>query len=316
MSFDLIKKGVKFIFCAVLLSSCVGELNIPYPVYEEQFVLNGILNPDSLISITLRKTQPPLSTNTVLPVVQNAIVHCYENGQLLGKLEHTDNGNYVLPMKYPKQGNTYTIQAEVGTITLSATDTVPDFIPFEIEVVPYQIKNPNGNPDLHLTWTDPMAGEHFVWLGYIGLERYQRLSDGTYSLRETFGGVLSASPFLDDFNSSSSPGDLINAYSYLARILPAFVGKQTIVFSFHTQASAFKVPGGRLDLSVNQVSRAYDRYIKTAITAANNRLVKDDGGLNNPFYEPINVYSNVKNGLGFFGAVNSRRQVIFEGNEK
>jgi hypothetical protein len=71
-----------------------------------------------------------------------------------------------------------------------------------------------------------------------------------------------------------------------------------------------------LYLYVMNVSRAYDRYMKTAITAIKNRFADDDGGLNNPFYEPINVYSNVENGLGILGSVNARRKVLVEGERK
>ncbi len=72
------------------------------------------------------------------------------------------------------------------------------------------------------------------------------------------------------------------------------------------------LPGTQLVLNVSNVSQAYDRYIKTAITAISNRLVNNNGALNNPFYEPTNVYSNVQNGLGILGAVNNRQHILVE----
>jgi hypothetical protein len=314
---NYIKISLGLLCITLALISCLGEVNIPYPTYPEQVVLNGILNPDSIISISLHKTLPPLSSDTVYPPVTNAHVRCYENGRLLGELPATKPGKYELDGIKPKPGHAYRVEAEVNGLIVSATDTVPEFLPFTMEIKPYAIRNPNGNPDIHLTWGQPSNREQFIWFSNSGVE-YARISftDTTRYFKEILVGIFSASPYLDDFNATREPGDLLKSYDYIARVVPAQVGKGSVVFSFYVQAAAFRSPGAGLYLYVMNVSRAYDRYMKTAITAIKNRFADDDGGLNNPFYEPINVYSNVENGLGILGSVNARRKVLVEGERK
>lgn len=244
-------------------------------------------------------------------------MRCYEDGRLLGELHTTEPGQYELDGIRPKPGHAYRIEAEVDGLTVSATDTVPEFLPFTMEIKPYEIKNPNGNPDIHLTWAQPSSGEQFIWFTNAGIA-YTRIwfTDTTRYFRERGAGILSASPYLDDFNASREVGDLLKSYYMFARILPAQVGQGTVISAYGNQPYTYQYPGAGLYLYVMNVSRAYDRYMKTSITAIKNRFVDDDGGLNNPFYEPINVYSNVENGLGILGSVNARKRVLVEGYMK
>jgi hypothetical protein len=312
----LLFQKVPVLLCVALaLAACLGEVDIPYPTYPEQIVLNGILNPDSALSISLYKTLPPLSADTVYPPVGNARVRCYENGRLLGELHATEPGQYALDGIRPKPGLAYRIEAEVDGLTVSATDTVPEFLPFTMEIKPYAIKNPNGNPDIHLTWEQPLNGEQFIWFTNTGIA-YTRIwfTDTTRYFRERGAGILSASPYLDEFNASPlEPGAILNSYYLLARVIPAQVGQGTVISAYGNQPYNYQHPGAGLYLYVMNVSRAYDRYMKTVILAIKNRFVGDNDRLNNPFYEPINVYSNVENGLGILGSVNARKRVLVEG---
>jgi hypothetical protein len=313
----LLFQKVPVLLCVALaLAACLGEVDIPYPTYPEQIVLNGILNPDSTLSISLHKTLPPLSADTVYPPVRNARVRCYENGRLLGELHATEPGQYELEDIRPKPGHAYRIEAEVDGLTVSATDTVPEFLPFTMEMKPYAIKNPYGNPDIHLTWEQPLNGEQFIWFRNTGLIYAGKPDGSSVQFVESGAGIMSVSPFLDDFNATREPEELLKSYDLLARVLPAQVGKGTVVWAYIRQPATFRSPGGGLYLYVMNVSRAYDRYMKTAFKAIKNRFADDDGGLNNPFYEPINVYSNVENGLGILGSVNARKRVLVEGERK
>lgn len=312
MSFDLIKKYLVLLGCAGLLVGCVGEVDMPYPTYPDRYVLNGILNPDSVISVTLRKTLPPLSDRTEYSPVENARILCYYNGQRLGVLTYQKNGRYELPETHPKAGGVYRIEAITEELTLSATDTVPINIPFELKVLPYEIRNPNGNPDIHLNFPDLDEGKKQVWLSFTNKLLERASGDTTRFLKDSYDLLQSVSPYLDDFNAERWPGDLVNRYPYMSRIKPEFLGNGAVIFSYSTYPAAYKRPGTQLALNVSSVSQAYDRYIKTAITALSNRLVNSNGKLNNPFYEPTNVYSNVQNGLGILGAVNNRQHILVQ----
>ena len=312
MRFGLSKKGL-FLLLGVV--SCVSEVELPYPVSPTEYVLNGILNPDSVISLTLHQTLPPLAADSVYPAVADARVRCYENGETLGELTYRGQGRYELPATYPKPGGIYRVEAQVGALTLSAQDTVPPMVPFTLEITDRQPQNPNSNPNLLLTIPPDGGQERFVWISLSSVRYYRAWGSPTRELRGGFQSPLSASPYLDHFNAQQEFDRNLKNYRPLARLDPAFGGQKTVVFTVFNGIRALKEVGERLDLHVMQVSRSHDRYIKSVVVAFNNRLVDEDGGFYNPFGESTNTYSNVTNGLGFFGAMQSRKVVLQEGTE-
>ncbi|WP_247237934.1 DUF4249 domain-containing protein [Telluribacter sp. SYSU D00476] len=313
MSLGLSKKSLFLLLGTVaVLSSCVSEVDIPYPVTEQEYVLNGILNPDSTIRISLHKTLPPLSADKTYPAVEEATVVCYEDGQRLGELIYKGMGHYELPQTYPTPGRAYKIEAHIGDRTLTASDTVPQPAAFTLKKVKTRGKNPNNNPDLYLTLSEGSSKESVTWLSISGIEYYSAGYQAPRVLRSRNYLPLSVSAYLDDFNASRESDYNLKSYSPLARVKPGFGRDVEVVFTVFNSISALNEPGEKLDLHVLQASRSYDRYIKSAIVAMENRLVDEDGGLNNPFYEPSNTYSNITNGLGFFGAVLDQKRAIVE----
>ncbi|MBB5284886.1 hypothetical protein HNQ92_003034 [Rhabdobacter roseus] len=305
----------KSLFLLLGVVSCVSEVELPYPVSPTEYVLNGILNPDSVISLTLHQTLPPLASDSVYPAVADARVRCYENGEVLGELTYRGQGRYELPATYPKPGGIYRVEAQVGALTLSAQDTVPPMVPFTLEITDRQPQNPNYNPNLLLTIPPDGGQERFVWISLSYIRYYSLVYGGPQLIQTSFESPLSASPYLDNFNAQQEFDRNLKNYRPLARLDPAFGGEKTIPFTFMVGITWLRQLGERLDLHVMQVSRSHDRYIKSVVVAFNNRLVDEDGGFHNPFGESTNTYSNVTNGLGFFGAMQSRKVVLQEGTE-
>ncbi len=311
--FDSIRKVLFWIGSGILFTACMEDVDLPYPPYVERYVLNGVLNPDSIISITLRKTLPPLSDDSTGYVpIANAKVLCYRNGLLLGPMVYRDNSRYEFPETQPEAGGVYRIEATVENTTLSATDTVPTSISYKLGGLPYKITSQYRNPDLDLTFLELTPGTKYVWLSFINRLSERDFGDTVDNFRNVNGIVGSISPYLDDFNATRQDGGVLQVYSFMARIKPSALGQGTLVFAPLSFTGAYRRPGTRLTLHVSNFSQAYDRYLKTAITALDNPLINYNGVLNNPFYEPINVYSNVQNGLGILGAVNDRSQVIIQ----
>jgi hypothetical protein len=297
---------------AAALASCVSEVDIPYPATEQEYVLNGILNPDSTIKINLHRTLHPLSSDKEYPAVVEATVVVYEDGQQLGELTYRGKGSYELPQTYPRPGRAYRIEARMGDYTLSASDTIPQPVALTLEIIKTHNKNPNNNPDLHLSFSEGSRKEGIIWLTLSSVEYRRAWNDTTSKLRSHYVPPLSVSPYLDDFNASRDPFLNLKIYSPIARVKPGLESEVEIIFTVNNQISTLNEPGEKLDLHVLLVSRAYDRYMKSAIVAMESRLVDEDGGLNNPFYEPSNTYSNITNGLGFFGAMVDQKRAIVE----
>lgn len=289
-------KMILLFMIASILTGCIRNIDIPYPDYKPQKVLIGTLELNKPISIRLSNTLPVTSTDTVYPPIINAKVLCYEDGILLGELLHQKNGVYVLG-KAPKSRSVYKIQVAVDSELITATDTMPYPVNFDVELTKDNIQNANLNPDFKLEILREVR--RYNWFSITYYDK-RRLTVGLFN--QPFD---SESIYLDTFNSSKSPYGK-TSYDFNIRIKPDYKGKITIegvpVNQFAKDSSLYVQ---FLDVSYN-----YDRYLKTAIVAWENRVSNNEGGLNNPFYEPITIYSNVTGGIGILGSVQTRLVVV------
>lgn len=273
------------------LIGCIRNVDIPYPDYKPQNVLIGTLELNKPISIRLGNTLPVTSSDTVYPPITNAKVLCYEDGILLGELLHQNEGIYTLEKK-PKSKSIYKIQASINSKLITAIDTMPSPIDFDVELTKDNTKNVNYNPDLKIEIN--REKKSYSWFSIT----YYRVSPPIIVRPQPF---FSESIYLDLFNSSkSSNGKTLHGFNI--RVNPDYIGKLTIE----------GVPGNQfakdssLYVQFLDVSYNYDRYLKTAILAWQNRVSNNEGGLNNPFYEPVTIYSNVTGGIGILGSVQTR----------
>jgi hypothetical protein len=310
------KSLTSFILLAFLLTACVKDIDLPIN-FKKQVVVVGTLNPDSLISLRLSYSLPPNDANKYT-AINIADVSFFENGQLIGQLAVAQNGLYSLNSR-PTIGREYAVKIKVaGFDEVYASDTLPPRPVLQLYKHP-ATGNPNNNPDMELRVLN-IASLHrnSIWFDvYVKnetLEVFANVSpNGTvilpgeeYKYMKTHYGfatlyTLSNSQYLDRFNSvfdglvgKYTFGDPVRIDTDLIRLDP----KPIIAFTFVNQIlpkyqnTAF--------MYAFTASETYNRYLKSAISAYQNRLLDSYGNLNNPFAEPTPVYSNVKNGLGIW----------------
>lgn len=113
-----------FFILSTLLFSCSKEIDFKNNYIENKLVLNGLICPDSLISVHLSQTNTILSDEIL--VIENATVSLFCNGKYIETLPYFKNGIYKSKTVYPQPDSVYTIAAEAeGYPAISATDTVP-----------------------------------------------------------------------------------------------------------------------------------------------------------------------------------------------
>ncbi len=251
----------------------------------EKLCFNCILNPDSLISGSLSLSQS-ISEDTFFKKVDHAIIQLKKDGQIIGLIKNTGNGIYSLDIK-PWSGSLYeiTIKAD-GYPELRASTLVP-----KKPLVTYKL----DNPVLHA------SGQSFAYTSYsntisihdtAGVNRYwlYRLSE-----HPSMGLMLSAfidvnSPLADDFNKvidATFPLGYYYDYYYL-RINDT--SKDGLELTFSTTNYDKDV------LFFMDADEHYDKYLKSTIKQ------KMNNGDNLLFNEPVQIYSNIENGLGIFGS--------------
>lgn len=267
----------------VLLASCVQDVSFEFE-HESKLCLNCILNPDSLIETSLTLSHS-LSNTSNFETVNNAIIQLFENDTLKGELNFISNGKYVLNQK-PVSGKNYKIVAKSPDYKqITAYTTVP-----EKPIIKYTkdttsiIENLNVPVfDLNVQLFDPQ-GKNYYWL-------YSTYIVGGVK----YGGNCKEinAPFVDHFNRFID-SDSKYGFSHFMQIRISDEG-------YDAQVLEFTIPDNVVYLDYKaqhflNVDEHYDKYIKTTIV---NRM-KETSEL--PFYEPVQIYTNVENGYGIFGS--------------
>ncbi len=276
-------KRFLLILTVLIFSSCEKEVTFNFE-HEPRLCLNCILNPDSTITANLTLSKKLDKSNNFVPV-ENATIDLYEEDVLLGKLQEVGNGNYKL-MKKPVKGKKYDIIVDVsGYKRVSATTTVPvaPEISYSKDTTGHSNYNDRILYNLNVEIIDK-PGKDYYWLY------------GSWKV----GGVIYGggcrtinAPFVDVFNRNI---DLEAKYGF-THFLQIRISDE----GYDGQVLSFIIPDfvERDEYTAQHFLNAdehYDKYIKTTII----NKMKEDSEL--PFYEPIQIYSNIENGYGIFGS--------------
>jgi hypothetical protein len=306
-------KLIPIIALVMSMMACDKIVYIRIDEGDQKIVLNGLINPDSTVIVHVARTRQvhvtgPIDSIDLLPdSIPVDDISLYENDQLVGHLTYRWKHFYELPGFRPSAGKIYRIEASSGEMDpVSATMTIPENIPVDsFDTTHIILENGGRAIRISFRFTDPAAQENYYALQVTGLQRYydhqyQKFLDDSlfaynYSTRfmaRTDGGLfqnflevnkeyylnnLSAQPmvFTDElFNGKTLDVELTYPEDYYIRM------DKKVLF--------------RVDLM--QVDKSYYQY---AVSDTKFREVR-----NNPFAEPVQVFTNVKNGFGLFSAYN------------
>lgn len=293
---------------AIFLFSCSKEIDLKYNHIEKKLVLNGLICPDSLISVYLSRTNSVLSDE--LPVIENATVTLFCNGKFVEILEYNKHGIYKSRTVFPRPDSVYTITAEAeGYPPISATDTVPrrTYIIYGTHSSG-NTYDEYGDPhhDYEITISD-QPEKNFYELFFIYQYSPNIFSDDFYIHFQIYpviaDPVLRSDSELDYWVFTYVFTDnFFNGTNYLMKnkFLAAAVGGK-----FSNQF----VPTDYEDryAILRTTSLAYYNYRKSWIRHSNNQQIGNR--IEEPLFmtligDPTPMYSNVVGGYGIFAAYN------------
>ena len=299
------KKFISFLAIIVVLSSCEKDVNIKLSHKDPRLVVNGLLAKDSVITVTIGKSRSVLDpgsnsgSNQELYVVKNAIAIVYENGAVLDTLIF-DNVQYTYKspnLKTVKAGNTYSIivnapgfkQAEASTIVPSQS-VIEDVVR-----VQNARTNSDGNPQDEITvkLNDPSEANYY-------LIQFLRADYG-FNPGYPVYCVSTTDKDIEPIGDNADPFSTENCYDGNSLLMKDvnFNGrqKQTRFYINSYELQDITSPGGQVIKPYVKLSRITEDYFKF-VKSYNVYFNSSD----NPFAEPANVYTNVKNGYGVFSA--------------
>jgi len=270
------------IILLIILVSCVKDLKTEIQIIPK-LCFNCILNPDSVIKGSLSLSQSISETNT-LQKVNDATIELKKDGYVLGIMKNSGKGIYRFESK-PTPGCVYEVKiSKSGYSSLYASTLIP-----HTPIVQYQ----KDNKELH----NAGASSYYTFRSIYsindqyGTNRYwkynKRLTNGIWRFNGGYYGI--DSPIFDDFNKVTDATDKYGFhYEYYLRINDTGLDGKMLTFSEDgiDGAVAFFL----------DADEHYDKYLKSSI-----KQMMNDGG-NLLFNEPVQIYSNIENGLGIFGS--------------
>lgn len=253
-----------FYFLVILLTvSCEKEVTIDFN-QEPKLCLNCVLNPDSIITARVTASRG-IETSFDFENIDDATILLYENNEFLGELTAEGNGSYSLNVK-PISNNEYQIEITHPDYPGGAASTQiprPPIVAYRFESLPEYEVWVNAFFEIQ----DPKSTANYYWLKPFDTN----------------------APFIDNFNRSLDTDSKYGyVYDYYMRISDAGYDGETL--SLNTIAIK-----GR-ERKFWAVDTHYDKYLKSSLKVQLNK----ESEL--PFQEPMQIYSNIKNGYGIFGS--------------
>lgn len=289
-----------FFFAFVVFSSCEKTVTIDIPEKAPRLVVNAILEKNKPIEIMVGKSRHILDSIylSIEPyIVKNALVVIFENGIPYDTLIYQP-GPYTYKTtrnKMISDGNTYTVKvAASGFTSVEASAIVPSQseAPVVTRVRDARVTSFGEHQDeLTVTLNDPAERNFYL------LQIYHADAGGSYDYPIYCASTTDKD--LEKLGEDPDPLGTNNCFDAGNLIMrdDNFNGRQKqlrfYIESFQLQD--YQLPGGGTSKPYVRLSRITEEYFKYIKSFA---IYDYSGG--NPFAEPVNVYTNVINGLGIF----------------
>ena len=279
------RNQIFILFIFPVFISCEKDLKTDVEV-NPKLCFNCILNPDSVIKVSLSLSRS-ISATSEIQRIDGATIELKEDGKLLGHLIDKGDGKYSMANK-PLIGSIYEISIIMeGYQPLFAKTRIPNKPVVSYVKSALRLQTGRG------TGINYIYDVSYTIHDCLGTNRYWNYTKSKFNDKWHFYGGYGGidSPFFDDFNKEiDATYENGFFYQYYLRIND-FGFEGTSVDIKYTYYSEHIIESFFLDAEEH-----YDKYLKSSIK----QKLNDEGSL--LFNEPVQIYSNIENGLGIFGS--------------
>lgn len=277
---------------SLVLASCEKIIEANLPESNRRIVINSVFNEDSLFKVNISKSLHVLDNKDII-FLSNATVLLYENSIFIDSLKYSEGGNYFAQTFQPTIGKEYSIEVTSPDLEKASSSS---FIPGEVQILSIDTlsvqRNSEDKVKCKIKFVDPSGSNYYILIIY----RYYQYSMLDYG-GDTLGQdssiyaiyIDSDDPVIDTRDELNGEiifsDEMINDKEYeLSVFLPYWdLGNYDMSSDSDSVLIYFQLKSISLDLYYYYKSLALNRQTK-----------------NNPFAEPVQVYSNIKNGFGIF----------------
>lgn len=295
----------------IFTTSCEKDIIVDVPPQTVKLVVNGIVRTNTNFRVSVSKTAGVLDfPGSSGYRVSNAFVQLYENNILKDTLVYDSASNTysVKRSTRPVAGRTYLLKASApGFVTAETEAITPN--PTPIQSITRRVnvrKDASGNflDELKITFTDEATpGNHYLFR----IRNYRYGGGNTV----TYGGIecMRSSDRDIEGRTNDDPSEFetcIDREFFMRDINFNGRTKEVVLFINHTALEP---------VFIQSLNRNYKPIVELhSITADHYKYSKSIGAYrdaeDNPFAEPVLVYSNIKNGYGIFTTFDLARDTI------
>lgn len=316
-------KYYSFLFSIVLFSACDPvEIERSLPDGSTRLCLNSHFAADSIWIVNITRGKYILRPDNGFVAdyfegIDNATVTIWKDGQLLTTLEHSEQtqsqlgsinkGWYKSASDVSAAGENYEIRVSApGFESVNASCQVP--APVKISDVNFLSKYPeephagySDKVNLEVYFTDPVESENYYEIALRTISRYPNRSD---FFMESFDEALETDDPL--FYYSPDSFDPLDASQGSYPVLFSDTGMNGKEVRVRCSAIINRTPFPGAERSFEVILRTVSAdYYHYKTTKAFQRTTKND-----PFGQPVQVYTNVENGFGIFAGWSTDRMAF------
>jgi hypothetical protein len=305
------KKILATLFVITLIAACERDVTVNVPPQSTKLVLNSITRVNTQFRVSVGKTAGILDqTDANSFKVTNAFIQLYENNVLKDTLVYSASTDaYTVKRNTrPVTGNTYSIKASApGFVTVEGETVTP-----QTTMIQSITKRANARKDADGNWLDEVkitfADDASTANYYLFKVKRPTFANGSVV---NYNGIYCMHSYDKDIErgNNSDPTDFENCIDQEFFMTDKNFNGQTkeiILFIQHYQLDPYLNPTNNVYAKpiVELHSITYDHYKYRKSYDA----YKDSE--DNPFAEPVLVFSNVKNGYGIFSTYDLARDTI------
>ena len=287
------QKKTIFILLIFIISSCTKEISIDLPKKEPKLVINSFFipfttpNPKSF-NVKVNQSSPLLDTTTMKAITDATVI--ISSGNQIDTMKYNDSLKYYdLGFTFPETGKNYELKViKSGFKTVISNDIVPSKVKMtSYEVNPIAGTNDCGSiySEITINFNDPANEKNFYEVEIIeDTTTYQIFSNDNIITSESYY------PSLLSFDAKNPEYLLFN---------DSYINGEKHELRIFYYPPLYEDPDGRyikdqvVFLHFRSVSENYYKY-KTSLLQ---HLYRQQGDILYGTGEPVNVFSNIENGL-------------------
>jgi len=268
-----------FVIISFFIVSCSTEVGIEWKDESQKYVVNCLLNPDEPVKLFTFKTSPVLDDTTFF--ADDLDVEIYKNENLAWSGSGTGHGEYPIPV-YAEAGAKFKIiMKDKNGLTISAEDSVPQHIYISNATYLFPVyEDIYGSKfgKVSLSFQDDAKVKNYYEIVILGKDS---------NINQTFN-ITSRIITLDSEHDSNFPGTIFFTDEL-------FNGQQLDLNIF---VNSYNKP----IIVLKNVSHTYYEYRKSLEAHFFNQNVDRENIYELFKGDPVELYSNITNGLGIFAA--------------